>query len=456
MPAKYANSTTCRPRSSCRRTPTTRPTRSRPRATSRPVSRSCSRCAYLVPITALKGRTLGMRGRKIKVVRVDGSPVGWYAVVHALRVADPARPRDPELRCDPGSGHGGVGLLRPQRSGHPRQARADDRRRRVSLDEHSRPRSVPQGESNVVRVRLRGGLEGAEVPARRQGRQPRRDDQPRPAGAARLHDHHRGVQRLHGRRRHVPRRPAWTRSPPRSTALEGKMGKQLGDAADPLLVSVRSGAAVLDAGDDGHRPQPRPQRRLGRRPRAADRQPALRLRLVPPLRADVRQDRARRRRRQVRARARTSCARSAGVATDPELSPTTSRVWSRPVQGDRAAPKPASSSRRTPRTSCATRSKRCSARGTASAPAIYRRMEKIADDLGTAVNVQTMVFGNKGDDSGTGVAFTRNPATGENVALRRLPHERAGRRRRRRHPHHRAARRDGQRVPRVPPAAARR
>ena len=39
---------------------------------------------------------------------------------------------------------------------------------------------------------------------------------------------------------------------------------------------------------------------------------------------------------------------------------------------------------------------------------IYRKMEKIADDLGTAVNVQTMVFGNKGDDSGTGVAFTRN------------------------------------------------
>jgi pyruvate,orthophosphate dikinase len=43
----------------------------------------------------------------------------------------------------------------------------------------------------------------------------------------------------------------------------------------------------------------------------------------------------------------------------------------------------------------------------------YRRMESIPDDLGTAVNVQTMVFGNKGEDSGTGVAFTRNPATGE-------------------------------------------
>ncbi len=44
---------------------------------------------------------------------------------------------------------------------------------------------------------------------------------------------------------------------------------------------------------------------------------------------------------------------------------------------------------------------------------VYRKHNKIPDDLGTAVNVQTMVFGNKGIDSGTGVAFTRDPATGE-------------------------------------------
>jgi pyruvate,orthophosphate dikinase len=42
----------------------------------------------------------------------------------------------------------------------------------------------------------------------------------------------------------------------------------------------------------------------------------------------------------------------------------------------------------------------------------YRRLNKISDDLGTAVNVQTMVFGNMGNTSGTGVGFTRNPATG--------------------------------------------
>jgi len=45
----------------------------------------------------------------------------------------------------------------------------------------------------------------------------------------------------------------------------------------------------------------------------------------------------------------------------------------------------------------------------------YRARERIADDLGTAVTVQAMVFGNWGDDSATGVLFTRNPATGEPV-----------------------------------------
>ena len=44
---------------------------------------------------------------------------------------------------------------------------------------------------------------------------------------------------------------------------------------------------------------------------------------------------------------------------------------------------------------------------------VYRRMNDIPGDWGTAVNVQAMVFGNMGDTSGTGVAFTRNPATGE-------------------------------------------
>lgn len=46
---------------------------------------------------------------------------------------------------------------------------------------------------------------------------------------------------------------------------------------------------------------------------------------------------------------------------------------------------------------------------------IYRNLNKIDHDLGTAVNIQSMVFGNMGGDCGTGVAFTRNPSTGENI-----------------------------------------
>ena len=48
---------------------------------------------------------------------------------------------------------------------------------------------------------------------------------------------------------------------------------------------------------------------------------------------------------------------------------------------------------------------------------VYRKLNKIPDDLGTAVNVQAMVFGNMGNNCGTGVAFTRDPATGENVVF---------------------------------------
>ena len=45
----------------------------------------------------------------------------------------------------------------------------------------------------------------------------------------------------------------------------------------------------------------------------------------------------------------------------------------------------------------------------------YRRLHDIPEDWGTAVNVQAMVFGNMGDDCATGVAFTRDPSTGENT-----------------------------------------
>ena len=58
----------------------------------------------------------------------------------------------------------------------------------------------------------------------------------------------------------------------------------------------------------------------------------------------------------------------------------------------------------------------------------YRKIEGIPEDWGTAVNVQAMVFGNTGDTSATGVAFTRNPATGENMFYRRMAAQCPGRR----------------------------
>ena len=45
---------------------------------------------------------------------------------------------------------------------------------------------------------------------------------------------------------------------------------------------------------------------------------------------------------------------------------------------------------------------------------VYRRKYNIPQEWGTAVNVQAMVYGNTGENSGSGVAFTRNPANGEN------------------------------------------
>jgi len=56
----------------------------------------------------------------------------------------------------------------------------------------------------------------------------------------------------------------------------------------------------------------------------------------------------------------------------------------------------------------------------------YRRINRIDDWLGTAVNVQAMVYGNLGENSGTGVGFTRNPATGEHAFFGEYLMKRAG------------------------------
>ena len=133
-----------------------------------------------------------------------------------------------------------------------------------------------------------------EAAARRQGRQPGRDVPHRPAGAARASP--------------SPPRSAPTTTTNKRTLPAGAARADAGRhrrhrAADrqevrrPEEPAAGVGAlrrARLDAGHDGHDPQPRPQRSDGRGAGDEDRQPALRLGLLPPLRPDVRRRRARR------------------------------------------------------------------------------------------------------------------------------------------------------------------
>ena len=65
------------------------------------------------------------------------------------------------------------------------------------------------------------------------------------------------------------------------------------------------------------------------------------------------------------------------------------------------------------RAAAAARCARSSTPGTRPRARVYRQTYEIPDDLGTAVNVMQMVFGNKGDDCATGVCFSRDPSTGE-------------------------------------------
>ena len=87
---------------------------------------------YLVPVTAKTGSTLGMRGRKIKVVRVDGSPGGLVPGVRPVRDPDPARAGDSDDRAVIGLGLVLWGYRDAERPGCARQARADPRGRGVT------------------------------------------------------------------------------------------------------------------------------------------------------------------------------------------------------------------------------------------------------------------------------------------------------------------------------------
>ena len=202
----------------------------------------------------------------------------------------------------------------------------------------------------------------------------------------------------------------WEQVLPALKILERKAGKKFGDTKDPLLVSVRSGAkfsmpgmmdTVLNLGLNEDTSK-------GLAALTKDDRFALdaRRRFIQMFGKTVKGIEGDKFEHALQA-----AKKKAGVKTDPELKPDSLRALvaeflgiykeetrhdfpADPVEQLREAIDAVFKSWNTDRAKT------------------YRRMERIPDDLGTAVNVQMMVFGNMGATSGTGVAFTRNPITG--------------------------------------------
>ncbi len=202
----------------------------------------------------------------------------------------------------------------------------------------------------------------------------------------------------------------WDEVPANLKVLERKAGKRFGDPRDPLLVSVRSGAkfsmpgmmdTVLNLGLNEETAEALAALTKNERFALDARRRFIQMfgKTVKGIDGDKFEH------------ALTEAKKKAGVKTDPELKPQHLRplvarfleIYRRetgrdfptdPVEQLRDAIEAVFRSWNTDRAKT------------------YRRMERIPDDLGTAVNVQMMVFGNMGDDSGTGVAFTRNPIAG--------------------------------------------
>src|SRR3954447_13782129 len=197
------------------------------------------------------------------------------------------------------------------------------------------------------------------------------------------------------------------------SALEAKMGKQLGDATDPLLVSVRSGAAfsmpgmmdtVLNLGLNDVSVGGLAKQTDN--PRFAYDSYRRFVQMFAKIVLDVDGAKFEHALEQLR--------EERGVATDPELSADDLKGLADRFKAIVLA-EAGTEFPQDPTAQLQLAIEAVFRSWNSERAFIYRRMEKIDDDLGTAVNVQAMVFGNKGDDSGTGVAFTRNPATGENV-----------------------------------------
>src|SRR6476660_6995026 len=203
----------------------------------------------------------------------------------------------------------------------------------------------------------------------------------------------------------------WEQATTALKTLERKTGKRFGDAKNPLLVSVRSGAkfsmpgmmdTVLNLGLNEDTTKGLSALTRDERFALDAQRRFIQMfgKTVMGIDGDLFEHALR------------EAKKKAGVKTDPELKPQHLRLLVKrfldiykdatghpfptdPVVQLRAAIEAVFKSWNTDRAKT------------------YRRMERIPDDLGTAVNVQMMVFGNMGSTSGTGVAFTRNPIAGK-------------------------------------------
>ena len=230
-----------------------------------------------------------------------------------------------------------------------------------------------------------------------------------PAG---LHDHHRGVRRLHGRRPRRARRASRSRSTRRSRASRSRRARS---SATPTTrcwsrcararASRCRACSTRSSTSGSTTSRSRASRAAHRATSASPGTPtAASCRCSATSCAASRASASRTRSR----RSRTD----RGVKDDTELDVDALRELVDALQGPLPRARPARTSRRTRASSCAQAIRAVFDSWIGERAVAYRRINRIPDDWGTAVNVQQMVFGNKGDTSGSGVAFCRDEVTG--------------------------------------------
>ena len=194
--------------------------------------------------------------------------------------------------------------------------------------------------------------------------------------------------------------------------LEQATNRTFGGSRRPLLLSVRSGAAVSMPGMLDTDPQHRSRRRHRSAAASRDRRPDLRLGLVSPVHPDLRRGRGRMPIRTVRcgdrggARPRRACRRSTS-----STSPRCGSSWV--VSKTCTTHSPADPFPQDPMDQLVNAVESVLRSWFAPRAVDYRQLGGLDDQAGTAVTVQSMVFGNMGMSSGSGVGFTRDPASGE-------------------------------------------